>query len=290
VVGPGGVGLLLGGVLARAGHRVEYVARPGTAAALNGGGLHVSSVEFGEFDVPARAVTRLDEPVDLCLVAVKATGLDAALATVPADRVRGLVLPLLNGVDHMAALRAHFPPERVVAGVIRVESTRVAPGRVEHTTPFSWIEVASDNLPAADLDAAMEPLRSAGLSVKVRPGETPVLWEKIAFLAPLALLTTHAAAAVGTVRTERRDDLVAVIGEVAATATAAGATVEPAAILAMFDRVHEGLKSSMQRDVEAGRPTELSAIGGAVLRGAARLGIDAPVTARIVADLEARDA
>lgn len=288
VVGPGGVGGLLGAVLSRAGHSVVYVAKPDTAAALNSGGLSVHSAQFGEFHVPAKAAPWLAEPVDLCLVTVKANSLDAALAGVPAEALRdGLVLPLLNGVEHMTALRARFPAAPVVAGAIRVESTRVAAGRIEHTSPFSWIEVASDAAPRERVDVLAAQLRQADLDVTVRDDETALLWDKLAFLAPLALLTTHAGAAAGVVRDERRADLEAVVGEVAAVAGAAGARVDPAAILGMFDRVPAGMKSSMQRDAEANRPTELDAIGGAVLRAARRHGIDTPITARLVDELRA---
>lgn len=290
VVGPGGVGGFLGAVLARAGHLVVYVAKPDTAAALNSGGLSVRSAQFGEFHVPAKAAPQLAGPVDVCLVAVKATSLDAALAGVPAEALGdGLVLPLLNGVEHMAALRARFPAAQVVAGAIRVESTRVAAGRIEHTSQFSWIEVASDAAPRERVDALAAQLRQAGLDVTVRDDETALLWDKLAFLAPLALLTTHAGAPAGMVRDERRADLEAVIGEVAAVAEAVGARVDPATILGMFDRVPAGMKSSMQRDAEAKRPTELDAIGGAVLRAARRHGIDTPVTARLVDELQARE-
>lgn len=286
VVGPGGVGGLIGAVLARAGHPVVYVAKPDTAAALNATGITVRSAQFGEFHVPATAVQQLAEPVDVCLVAVKSTSLDAALAGIPAEVLgEGLVLPLLNGVDHMAALRRRFPAAQMVAGAIRVESTRVAVGRIEHTSPFSGIEVASDTAPHERVDALAAQLRQAGLEVTARDDEAAVLWDKLAFLAPLALLTTHAGAPAGVVRDERRADLKAMIGEVAAVAGAAGARVDPATILGMFDRVPAGMKSSMQRDAEANRPLELAAIGGAVLRAARRHGIDTPVTARLVDEL-----
>jgi 2-dehydropantoate 2-reductase len=289
VVGPGGVGGLLGALLARAGHPVVYVAKPGTAAALNAGGLSVRSAQFGDFHVPAKAVARLAEPVGMCLVAVKATSLDAALAGVPPPVLGdGLVLPLLNGVEHMAVLRARYPAAQVVAGAIRVESTRVAAGRIEHTSPFSWIEVASDTAPRERVAALAAQLRNAGLDVTIRDDETTLLWDKLAFLAPLALLTTHAGAPVGVVREQRRDDLEAVIGEVTAVAGAAGAPVEPAKILGMFDRVPADMRSSMQRDAEANRPTELEAIGGAVLRTARQHGIQTPVTARLVHELASR--
>ncbi len=290
VVGPGGVGGLLGALLARAGHRVVFVARPGTAEALNTGGLTIHSVQFGDFRVPAAAATRLDGPVDACVLAVKATALDAALAQVPPGALGdGLVLPLLNGVDHMSVLRTRYPAAQVAAGAIQVETTRVAPGRIEHTSPFSGIEMASDTAPAGRVEALAQRLRRAGLDVRVRDSETAVLWDKLAFLAPLALVTTYAGAPAGTVRTRWRDTLEAVIGEVASVAAAAGAPVDPAAILARFDRIPAAMKSSMQRDAEAGRPLELDAVGAAVLRAADRYGLATPVTARLVTELGSRE-
>jgi 2-dehydropantoate 2-reductase len=290
VVGPGGVGGLVGALLTRAGHTVTYVARPDTAAALNAGGVTVRSAQFGEFHVPATAAPQLPGPVDLCLIAVKATSLMTALDAVPAQTLRhGLVVPLLNGVEHMALLRERYPAAQVVAGAIRVESARVAPGQIEHTTPFSWIEVASDTAPRDRVDELAEQLRGAGLDVTVRDDETGLLWDKLAFLAPFALLTTHAGAAAGVVRDQRRGDLEAVIKEVAAVATAAGDPVQPVQIVSMFDRMPAGMKSSMQRDVEANRATELDAIGGAVLRAARQYGVPVPHTERLVNDLRDGD-
>jgi 2-dehydropantoate 2-reductase len=289
VVGAGGVGGLVGAVLARAGHPVLYLARPDTAGALRATGVEVTSAQFGTFDVPVEAATRLAGPVELCLVAVKATSLEAALDAVPAEALGdGLVLPLLNGVEHMAALRERFPAAQVVAGAIRVESTRVAPGRIAHTSAFSGIEVASDTAPRERVEALAEQLRTAGFEVRVREREAPLLWDKLAFLAPFALLTTHAGAPVGVVREQRGADLAAVVREVGAVAGAAGGSGDTAAVLGMFARLPAGMTSSMHRDAEADRPLELDAIGGAVLRAAARHGIATPVTARLVDELRAR--
>ncbi|GAA5199343.1 ketopantoate reductase family protein [Rugosimonospora acidiphila] len=289
IVGPGGIGGLVGGVLARAGHPVTFVARPESAARLNSDGLSVRSAVFGDFHVAVRAVTRLDERVDVCVLTVKATSLRQALAGVPLSALAdGLVLPLLNGVEHLAGLRDRFPPAQVVAGAIRVESTRVGPGRIEHTSPFCRIDVGSETAPRERVEALAAQLSRAGLDTRVRDDEANLLWDKLAFLAPMALLTTHDGAPAGVVRTRRRADLEAVIGEVAAVARSAGAQADPVAILAMVDAVPEGMKSSMQRDAEAGRPIELDAIGGVVLRTARRHGVEAPVTARLVEDLRVR--
>jgi 2-dehydropantoate 2-reductase len=289
VLGPGGVGGLVGALLARAGHRVVFLARPDSVAALRENGLTVHSGVFGDFTVPVEAATELAEPVEACVVAVKATALEPALASVPPDALGGgLVLPLLNGVEHLGLLRDRYRAEQVVAGVIRVESTRVGPGRIEHASPFAAVELASRTAPAERIELLAGWLDRAGLTVAVRDDEAGMLWDKLAFLAPFALLTTQAGAPVGAVRSGRRQEAAAVVAEVVRVARAAGATVQADAIVRFLDGLPEGMKSSMQRDAEAGRAIELDAIGGAVLRAAERHGIPVPLTEALVAELRAR--
>ncbi|WP_222721430.1 ketopantoate reductase family protein [Actinomadura sp. HBU206391] len=290
VLGPGGVGGLLGGLLARGGRRVIFLARPDTAAALRRDGLTVRSRRYGDFTVPVDARTELDEPVEACLIAVKQTTLAAALGSLPPDVLGdGLVVPLLNGTEHMAALRERYPSPQVIAGTIRVESTRIAPGRIEHASPFAAIELGSRTTPRDRLDGLAERLRAAELDVTVSDDETAMLWNKLSFLATLALLTTHAGAAIGEVREGRREELLAVAREIAAVAGAAGGTLGAEDVVTTLDRVDAGMKSSMLRDAEAGRELELDAIGGAVLRAAEVHGLDVPVTAALVADLRDRE-
>ncbi|WP_372452714.1 ketopantoate reductase C-terminal domain-containing protein [Pseudonocardia nigra] len=131
-------------------------------------------------------------------------------------------------------------------------------------------------------------LQQAGLDVRVGDDEGAILWGKLNFLAPLTLLTTHEDAAAGVVRERRRKELAAVIAEVAGVARAEGAPADEHGVLQFFDRVPARMQSSMQRAAAAGRPTELDAIGGAVVRRAARHGIPVPVTARLVDQLRAR--
>ena len=289
VLGPGGVGGLVGGLLARDGHQVTCLAGSGTAAALRDGGVSVRSGEYGEFEVPVDADTELRAPVDALLITVKATALEPALDRVPSEALgAGLVLPLLNGVEHLELLRDRYPADQVVAGAMRVESTRVAPGRIEHTTPFASVQLASRTAPRDRVDELAARLDRAGLQVAVRDDEPTMMWDKLAFLAALALLTTRYEAPAGDIRTDRRDLMLAVIDEIIAAARAAGADVDAGPVLELFDSVPAGMKSSMQRDAEAGRPLELDAIGGAVLRTAALHDVSVPLTAGLVADLESR--
>ncbi|MEU9629536.1 ketopantoate reductase family protein [Streptomyces luteogriseus] len=283
VLGPGGVGGLLAALLSRAGHRVICLSGEKTAEALRTDGIQVRSAPFGDFTARVEADTELREPVDACLVTVKHTALDAALARVPAPVLSdGLLVPFLNGVEHPAALRARYRPDRVAPAVIRVESTRVAPGVVEHGSPFAEIDLTGTDVPRPRLDALADAFAAAGPVTRVLEDETAALWAKMSFLAPFALLTTRYGLPLGDVRTRHRDELTALVEETAAISRACGGPADPAQALARYDAFPPSTKSSMQRDAEAGRPLELDAIGGALLRAAERHGIPAPVAARVV--------
>ncbi len=133
VLGPGGVGGLLATLLSRAGHDVPVLARPATAAHIAAHGLRLTSDRYGEVTARPDAAQRLEDPVDACIVATKATQLDDALARVPAEVLGDAVLlPLLNGFEHMTVLRTRYPAARVVAGAVRVVASRTAPGVIRH--------------------------------------------------------------------------------------------------------------------------------------------------------------
>jgi 2-dehydropantoate 2-reductase len=286
VLGPGGTGGLLAALLSRAGHRVICLAGDETAQALRTDGIRVRSGQFGDFTARVEADTTLREPVDACLVAVKHTSLDAALDRLPPETLGdGLVVPLLNGVEHHATLRARYRPDRVAPAVIRVESTRVAPGVIEHGSPFAEVDLTGDDVPKERLDALTQALTAAGPTTRVLADESAALWAKMSFLAPLALLTTRHGLPLGDVRTHHREELTTLVEETAAVSAACGGPADPAQALARYDAFPPQMKSSMQRDAEAGRPLELDAIGGALLRAAARHGVDAPVTARLMREL-----
>jgi len=288
VLGPGGIGGLLAGLLARDGHRVICLAGDETAAALRTTGIHVRSGPYGDFTAAVEADTELRTPVDACLVAVKHTALDAALDRVPPAALGdALLVPFLNGVEHPAALRARYGAEAVAPAVIRTESTRVAPGEIVHGSPVAEIDLSGDKVAKDRLETLAAALDAAGPTTRVLPDEASALWAKMAFLAPLALLTTRYALPLGDVRTRHREELTALVEETAAVSRASGATVDPAQALARYDAFPPRTKSSMQRDAEAGHPLELDAIGGALLRAAERTGVPAPVTERLVRELRA---
>jgi 2-dehydropantoate 2-reductase len=289
ILGPGGVGGFLAGALARAGTGVTVVARESTAAAIARDGLRVRSVRLGDWEAHPRAVAALDGPVDVLAVATKAVGLDEALARVEGLEPR-IVLPLLNGLDHLDVLRERFG-DRAVAGTIRIESTRVRAGEIEQTSPSMRIEMASGDsamhAPMAELAATLE---VAGVPARIVGSEAQVMWSKLVRLNALACTTSAWDLSVGAILAdrERHAALDACVREGAAVALAEGAAVDAAATIAGLREAHPGLRTSMQRDIAAGREPELDAIPGSVLRAAARHGIDCPTIEQLASLAAAR--
>ena len=272
VLGPGAIGGSLAVRLAASPERVVCVATRETAAAIVREGLTLAADE-GELTARIEAVERLEESVELLLVTVKATQLESAL-----ERVReepGLVLPLLNGIEHMATLRRRF--SRVTAATVgRIEAYREGPTRiVQRRAPL--VTVAGDDAP--------EPLVRAGIDVRVGGSEAEVLWEKLARLAPLSLLTSLRGLPVGEVRSDPR--LRPLVEEAVAVAVADGASTSVAEQWGIIESLPEGLTTSTARDVAAGRPSELDAIAGAVVRAGRRLEVPTPTFEEVLAECPA---
>lgn len=290
ILGPGGVGGFLAALLAHAGEDVTVVARPETAAVIERRGISVTSVRFGEFTARPRGAAELGAPVTFLLIATKATTLTHALERIKAEPQ--LVVPLLNGLDHMEILRDRFGGDHVAAGSIRIEVDRPEPGRVVHTSPFLRVDLAADD-PA--LHPAVDDLQSilerAQIPAEIGPSEAQILWSKLVRLAPLALTTSVAGRPIGFIHSDPhwRGMLEAAIREAAAVANADGAHIDAAPLLTELDAAHPTLSSSMQRDLAAGRPPEL-AIPRAVLRVAARHGLECPTIEALMAQVAQRAA
>ena len=288
ILGAGGVGAFLGAALARAGEDVLLIAREQTAAAVNEHGIEVDSARLGPLLTQPKTATLLQKSTDALVVATKAKDLAPALERIQAEPA--LVVPLLNGLDHLAVLRERFGP-RAVAGSIRIEAYRTAPARVIQTSLFLRIDVATENhrmRPA--VEAFAETLDRAGIPTRVMESEPQAMWGKLVRLNALALMSSAYDLPLGPIRStpELRDELRACVEEGAAVANADGARVEPADTMGELDDAHDTLGSSMQRDIAAGMEPELDAIAGSVLRAAARHGLRCPTIERLAARVAER--
>lgn len=281
VLGAGGVGGLLAAALARSGEGVVMLMRPESLRAYEGS-IQVDSAVLGSFTVRVEGAPRLERPVDVLWVTTKSTGLEESLAQAPPHAVAGaLVIPLLNGLDHVARLRRDY--QQVCAAAIRVETERTAPGSIRQRSPFLRAEIAyPPDAPAARtvVEEAAAALTTAGVDTTVRDDELGVLWDKFAFLAPLALATTALDAPVGAVRDDPR--FTGCQDEVLTLAEREGAPTDPDAVRKLVRAAPEAMRSSMQKDVDNGKAPELDAIAGAITRRAIRYDLPIPATDALI--------
>jgi len=278
VLGPGAVGGSLAVRLANAGVHVICVAHPEAAGIIALAGLVVESPE-GTLTARVEVVEHLAKPVDLVLVTVKAPGLGDSVERVDPDAVaNGVVLPLLNGIEHMDVLRARFG-DRVAAGTISYyQAYRAGRVQIVEVTPPPVVTLASETLSRTEVEQAADMLRRARMDVRVGQSEKRVLWHKLARIAPLVAVTSASGRTLGGLRNdpEWRPRLDAALVEACAVADADGVSMRAAAQWKIIEEMADETTTSAARDVAAGRSSELDAIVGGVLRTAERLDVPAP--------------
>lgn len=289
VIGPGAIGGLVAAMLQQAGHDVVVVAREKTARQVTEHGLDIETDEFGTWHAPLRAATEVPHGARV-VVAVKAEGVaDAArllAGTAPVE-----VVSLLNGLDHVDVLRSALPGVRVVGATIAGETLRTGaggfgPALVRHRGTLLRAVVPDD---AAEL-GLVAALRDTPIEVLTGGTEAEVLWKKLRFLAPLALLTSAWGTGIGDALT--RDPVLTsgLLAEIAATATAEGVPTTGEDLAGILGGFPAPMRSSLQADIEAGSEGELDAIGGAVRRRAASHDIPTPHLADVIGRIETRAA
>lgn len=281
VLGPGGVGGLLAAILARQGHGVSVIVRPG---AVHPPEIRVESDLLGDFKAEVKVADRLTEPVDLLLVTVKAMQLGAAVTQAPAALVRSAVVPLLNGISHVADLQAAYGPSLVAPGTIRVEAERLEPGHIVQKGGFVIVEVAGDQ---AVLDELVATLNAGGVRASRVADAGLALWTKLSLLAPFALASTASGLDIGRIREDVswRARIEGAMREVAEVAAAEGYVIDPP--LGFVDAAHPGMRTSMQKDRAAGRPVEVDHLAGPILEAGRRHGIPTPITEELAALVKA---
>ncbi|MGA9647652.1 MAG: ketopantoate reductase family protein [Candidatus Korobacteraceae bacterium] len=283
ILGAGAIGGLVGTVLGSLGEDITVIVRPDKLA----GYPAELSLErpSGTITAPAKAVARLTQPVDVLWVATKTYQLQAALEAVEA--APGTVVPLLNGIDHVAALRSRFGHDHVVPATIAVEAERLAPGRFVQRSPFVRFNLGAGLEPL--LGPMVVRLTNLGFTCQLILNEQTLLWSKLCFLAPLALVTSASGKNKGEFYADAawKGKFDSAVAEACAVAKADGAEVNLAKLQETFDGLPPAIRSSMQKDLAAGRQLELDAVGGPIVRGGKRYGIAVPTTNALIATINA---
>ena len=275
IMGTGGVGGYYGGLLAQSGQDVTFIARGAHLRAIREQGLRVQSVH-GDFTVPpAKATDTPAEvgPVDMVLFATKTYQTDeAAQLITPMVAQNTVIVSLQNGIDAADRIARVVGMEHMLGGVTWLSAAVEAPGLIGQYSQFRRIALGEFSGEATPrLKAALDALQATGATVEVSDVILKVLWTKFVFIAPVMAMGSLTRVTFGEYRNvpEARAMLTDAISEVASVAKAKGVKLDEDVVkktLAFIDSSEPGIKPSMQRDVESGKPSELEAMIGAVVR------------------------
>jgi 2-dehydropantoate 2-reductase len=288
VFGTGGVGGYFGGRLAEAGEDVTFIARGAHLEAIRKKGLVVHSVS-GDFTITPAGVT--DRPdtvgaVDAVILGVKAWQLrEAAEAILPLIGPETAVLPLENGVEAAEDLTEVLGKDHVLGGLCAIVSMIESPGVIRHAGIDPVIRFGELDNTRSDRVSRMEKdfQQCRGVTVEVPDDIQRALWQKFVFISAWSSVGSVTRAPIGVIRSipESRELLLAALAEAVEVGRAGGINL-PAEIVEntvnFYDSVDPTSTASMQRDVAAGKPSELEAQTGAVVRLGKKFGVATPAS------------
>ena len=285
VMGAGGVGGYFGGLLARAGNDVTLIARGPHLEAIRDRGLHVKghreefTVSVAATDDPWQAA-----PVDLVVFSVKTYQNAAAIPSMaPIVGESTSVLTLQNGVDGYQQVASVMGQDRVLPGAAYIESQIEAPGvirQVGDVVRIAFGEAGGQRTSRAE--AILDTLRAAGITAELSTDVVKELWTKLLFISTLAGVTSTARAPLSRLMEHdvARETILASMREVEAVGRARGVRLDPEVVettMRYMETSARDLHASMHTDLELGRPLELEALNGAVVRLGREVGVPTPV-------------
>ena len=298
VMGAGSIGGYFGGMLARGGNDVTLVARGAHLDAIRRNGLSIVTDDQQFLLACPAQVQATDDPgrvgpADLVLLTVKtyhnATAIPAMRPLIGADTA---VLVLQNGVDSYQAVAQALGPERVLPGAAYIEASLPEPGVVRQTGSVVRIVFGeADNHASRRGWRIQQALEASDIPAQFTTDVHQSLWSKFLFIATLAGVTSVSRQTLAELlpRPEWRRVVVACMREIQAVGRASGVTLDPQIVeqtLAYMEGSLEQMQASMHADLVAGRPLELEALNGAVVRAGARAGVPTPINDLIYAMLK----
>lgn len=296
IFGTGGVGGYFGGRLAQAGHDVTFIARGKHLAAIEKTGLHVDSI-VGDFVIsPVKATNSPASvgPVDVVLVAVKTWQLPMAIGEMkPLVGQKTIIIPLLNGVEAPDQLSATLGRKHVLGGLCRISAFIAEPGHIRHVSIQPYIAFGElDNRKSKRVQEVLHAFfKAPHVEAEVPDDIQTAIWEKFIFICTVSGIGAVTRQSVGDYRAipETRSLLEKVLSETIAVGRARGVKLNPDVkekiLTNLIDQIPSGTMASMQKDIMEGRPSELEAQNGAVVRLGREAGIPTPANAFIYGSL-----
>jgi 2-dehydropantoate 2-reductase len=295
VVGAGGVGGYIGGRLALTGNEVVLIARGAHLKAIQAEGLKVKSIN-GNFEVRVAATDRPETvgPVDLVIFAVKSYDTESAAAQIrPMVGPNTAVLTVQNGVDNEEKLVRFFGPERVLGGVVYIDSYIEAPGVIAHTDGGRIVFAELNGRPSERAALIKQTLEAAGIPAEISEDIAKVKWTKLLFNCALNSMTALARCYHTDIlqTPEGREVFVGLIREAEAVARARGINLDPDVVEKIVQRADNlpPSRSSMLYDVLGGKPLEVDALNGVIVRYGREVGVPTPFNQALYGTLKVID-
>lgn len=294
IVGTGGVGGYYGGLLAKQGHEVTFLARGEHLKAILQNGLRVQSVH-GDFVIqPARATDDAAQagPADLVLFCTKTYATEQAARQVrPLIRDDTTVMSLQNGIDAAERIGDIVGREHMIGGATWISSAIEAPGVIRQVSQFRRVVLGElDGRITLRVQAIHRAFQETGVTAEISENILKVLWTKFVFISAASSLGSLTRLAIGEYRAvpETRELMIRLMKEVEALARAQKIDLDEDVIqksLDFIDAAAPTIKASMQLDVAAGRRSEIEAMIGVIGRKGRELGIPTPVADFVYASL-----
>jgi 2-dehydropantoate 2-reductase len=297
VAGAGVIGSLFAGHLAQVAEVSVLCRRQEHAHALSSDGLRVSGkAELAARVTAAVSADALPEP-DLVIVATKAHGLEPAVSALAGRWPRAAVMPVLNGLGAEDVVRRYggWP---LISSVTFISGTKHSDTHVEYILDTETWLGPYEQTPLSLAQEAGALIARSGLKVEVLPDLRPAQWSKLIFNA-----TVNGVAALTGLPHDfhfAHEDEAWSLGRLVHALIDEGKAVARAAAIELHDdpwemnvlatqRGHSHFPSMLE-DVEAGRPTEVELINGALVREARRHAVEAPFHEAVYALVRGREA
>ena len=276
ILGPGAIGGFLAGALLKAGHEVTVVTRPGTVSEMTESGLCLKTALLGEMVIHPKVVENLDSTFDVICIATKVNDLVPALSQIRAGVGKDtIILPFLNGIEHIALLKKEFGTNIIVGMIGNIVAEKDNAGCIVSASENVTVELGSESVPQTTLQEIAELFRPSGITVSIEKTEAEVIWHKLARLSVLAALTAASGKKLGELREEPlwQHRLAACVAEAAAVASKEGVPISAEDVMRQIEALPHALTTSLARDVMRGEEGESDAIVGALIRRAEQHGL-----------------
>ncbi len=293
VVGAGAIGGYFGGRLSEKGEDVTFLVREKRKNQLEKTGLKVKSVH-GDFAIHPKLLLagERDEKFDVIMVSTKSYQLQSAIEDVRQHLADGgMILPLLNGISHLNELIEAFDEDVVIGGLCFIESTLDERGTIVHTSPVHQLVYGERT---GERTSRIERLKSAFENSKadfvLSDHITQDMWHKYLFITVMSGITSLMESPIGPIRNlaSGQQSISQLINEVSLVMKNINAPIKDNIEEIQLNRIkemNEGMKSSMQRDMEKGMPTEAEHLQGYLLEKAREHHLAVPILETIYTKL-----